>query len=51
MAVVWWKVPTGRWGTFDVPQAPDDHLLRGTAVPLAGEGIPPGDGGKQIPHS
>ena len=44
------KVPKDRWGTFDVPQTPDDHLLRGTAVPLAGEGIPPEDEGfKQIP--
>ena len=42
------KVPKGRWGTFDVPQTPDDHLLRGTAVPLAGEGIPPGDGGRVV---
>ena len=39
------KVTKARWGTFDVPQTPDDRLLRGTAVPLAGEGIPPEDEG------
>lgn len=36
------KGTKGRWGTFDVPQTPDDRLLRGLRPPLAVEGIPPG---------
>ena len=38
------KVTKARWGTFDVPQTPDDRLLRGAAAPLAGDGIPLGTG-------
>ena len=38
------KGTKGRWGTFDVPQTPDDRLLRGLRPPGRG-GHTHGDGG------
>ena len=36
------KGTKGRWGTFDVPQTPDDRLLRGLRPPGRGGHTPRG---------
>ena len=38
------KGTKGRWGTFDVPQTPDDRLLRGAAAPWPWRAYPRGRG-------